>query len=53
MVTHERDFAAFAKRIIEMKDGRIIKDNVIKDRLNAEEELKRVIAEAEIVEEKE
>lgn len=53
MVTHERDFAAFAKRIIEMKDGRIIKDNVIKDRLNAEEELKRVIAEAEIIEEKE
>jgi putative ABC transport system ATP-binding protein len=50
MVTHERDFAAFAKRILEMKDGRVIKDNIIKDRLNAEEELKRVIAEAEIVE---
>ncbi len=50
MVTHERDFAAFAKRIIEMKDGKVIKDYAIKDRLNAEAELKRVIAEAEIVE---
>jgi len=40
MVTHERDFAAFAKRIIEMRDGKIIKDFQIKDRLIAEEELK-------------
>jgi len=50
MVTHERDFAAFAKRIIEMRDGKIIKDALIKDRLNAEEELKKAIAEAEIAE---
>jgi len=50
MVTHERDFAAFAKRIIEMRDGRVIRDAPIKDRLNAEEELKKVIAEAEITE---
>ncbi|MHB9041217.1 MAG: ABC transporter ATP-binding protein [Melioribacteraceae bacterium] len=50
MVTHERDFAAFAKRIIEMRDGRIIKDTIIKDRLNAEEELIRVKAAAEISE---
>lgn len=48
MVTHERDFAAFAKRIIEMRDGRIIKDFLIKDRLIAEEELKRISAEEEI-----
>lgn len=41
MVTHERDFAAFAKRIIEMRDGKIIKDFQIKDRLIAEEELKK------------
>ncbi len=39
MVTHERDFAAFAKRIIEMRDGKIIKDFFIKDRLIAEKEL--------------
>lgn len=50
MVTHERDFAAFAKRIIEMKDGRVIRDAVIKDRLNAEEELVKVIAAAAITE---
>ena len=50
MVTHERDFAMFAKRIVEMRDGRIIKDTKIKERLNAEEELKRIEAEA-IIEE--
>jgi putative ABC transport system ATP-binding protein len=42
MVTHERDFAAFAKRIIEMKDGKVTRDYIIKDRLNADEELKRI-----------
>jgi putative ABC transport system ATP-binding protein len=42
MVTHERDFAAFAKRIIEMRDGKVVRDSEIKDRLNAEEELKRI-----------
>jgi putative ABC transport system ATP-binding protein len=42
MVTHERDFAAFAKRIVEMRDGRVIKDYEIKDRLNATEELERI-----------
>lgn len=45
MVTHERDFAAFAKRIIEMRDGRVIKDNIIKDRLNAERELQKIMEE--------
>ena len=53
MVTHERDFASFAKRIIEMRDGRVIRDSVIKNRMNAEEELKRIEAEAEIVEQEE
>jgi len=48
MVTHERDFASFAKRIIEMRDGRVIKDYFIKERLNAEAELKRISAEAEM-----
>ncbi len=49
MVTHERDFAAFAKRIIEMRDGRVIKDTIIDNRLRAEEELKKIQAEAEIL----
>lgn len=39
MVTHERDFAAFAKRIVEMCDGAVVSDIVIKERLNAVEKL--------------
>ena len=42
LVTHERDFAKFAKRIVELKDGRIIRDSIIKDRLIASEELKKI-----------
>ena len=41
MVTHERDFASFAKRIVEMRDGKIIQDSVIDARLNAEDELQK------------
>ena len=42
LVTHERDFANFAKRIVELKDGRIIKDYLIENPLNAEEEMKKL-----------
>jgi putative ABC transport system ATP-binding protein len=42
LVTHERDFAKFAKRIVELKDGRIIKDTMINERLIATEELKKI-----------
>ena len=42
MVTHERDFAAFAKRIVELRDGKLIRDTIIKDRLNAKEELEKI-----------
>lgn len=45
MVTHERDFASFAKRIIEMRDGRKVKDFFIKERLSAVVELERLKAE--------
>ena len=41
LVTHERDFARFAKRIVELKDGKIIRDMIIKDRLIGAEELKK------------
>lgn len=47
MVTHERDFAAFAKRIVEMKDGRMIKNYMIKERLNAKTELQKIEAQTE------
>ena len=46
MVTHERDFASFAKRIVEMRDGKVIRDYLIKDRLNAEEEFKKIAADS-------
>ena len=42
LVTHERDFAHFAKRIVELKDGHIIHDFEIKDRLIASEELEKI-----------
>lgn len=42
LVTHERDFALFAKRIIELRDGKVIKDFEIKNRLNAKEEIKKL-----------
>ena len=50
MVTHERDFASFAKRIVEMRDGKVIRDYQIKDRLNAEEEFKKIAADSLIAE---
>jgi putative ABC transport system ATP-binding protein len=42
LVTHERDYEKFAKRVVELKDGKIVRDFVIKDRLAAEEELKKL-----------
>jgi putative ABC transport system ATP-binding protein len=42
LVTHERDFAKFAKRIVELKDGRVIRDYRIKDRLIGDEEMKKI-----------
>ena len=49
LVTHERDFAHFAKRIVELKDGLIIRDVYIKDRLIASEELGKLKEEEEVV----
>ncbi|MFA3783959.1 ABC transporter ATP-binding protein [Melioribacteraceae bacterium 4301-Me] len=49
LVTHERDFANFAKRIVELRDGKIIRDFVVNKRLNAQEELEKL--KEEIVEE--
>ena len=42
LVTHERDFAHFAKRIVELKDGFIIKDFEINNRMIAAQELERL-----------
>jgi putative ABC transport system ATP-binding protein len=42
LVTHERDFANFAQRIVELKDGIIVHDFNIEKRLNAKEELEKI-----------
>lgn len=43
LVTHERDFARYAKRIIEMRDGLVIRDSQIKNRLNAADDLRNYL----------
>jgi putative ABC transport system ATP-binding protein len=42
MVTHELDIASYTKRIVVMRDGRIVKDDPVTKRLHAEDELKKV-----------
>jgi len=39
LVTHETDIAQYGERIITFKDGRIVSDQPVRDRLNAEQEL--------------
>ncbi len=42
LVTHEKEFAQYAKRIVEMRDGLITKDYPVVNRLNAVEDLKKL-----------
>ena len=42
MVTHELDIASYTKRNIILRDGAILSDVQVKNRLNAEEELKKL-----------
>src|SRR5262245_4842428 len=42
MVTHELDIARYTKRNLIMRDGRIVSDVPVRDRLNAEIELQRL-----------
>ncbi len=42
MVTHELDIARYAKRNVIMRDGRIVSDVPVSDRLQAETELRRL-----------
>lgn len=41
-VTHEQDIARFSKRTVVLKDGNIIKDDMVGNRLNAAEELRLI-----------
>ncbi|MGA3282828.1 MAG: ABC transporter ATP-binding protein [Verrucomicrobiota bacterium] len=42
MVTHELDVAQYTKRMIVMRDGRVVSDTPVAKRLNAEDELRKV-----------
>jgi putative ABC transport system ATP-binding protein len=42
MVTHELDIAAYCKRIVVMRDGKVISDTLTTDRRNAREELAKL-----------
>ncbi len=39
MVTHELDVARYTKRMVILRDGKILTDEKVVDRLNAEQEL--------------
>jgi len=42
MVTHELDIASYTKRNIIMRDGKVVTDEVVKNRLIAEDELRKL-----------
>ncbi|MBC7841214.1 MAG: ABC transporter ATP-binding protein [Gemmatimonadaceae bacterium] len=44
LVTHEPDVAQYAKRIVEMRDGRIIRDVPVADRHNAKADLASMVS---------
>ena len=45
MVTHEPDIAQHCKRMVSFRDGRIIDDELVKNRLTAKEQLARMASE--------
>jgi putative ABC transport system ATP-binding protein len=45
VVTHEPDVAVYARRIVDMRDGRIVRDVRVRDRRNAAEDFARLSAE--------
>jgi len=42
MVTHELDIARFCLRMVVMRDGRIVRDEAVQDRLNAAGEIHKL-----------
>src|SRR5436309_3344748 len=42
MVTHELDIAQYTRRMVVMRDGKVVSDTPVLNRLNAENELRRV-----------
>jgi putative ABC transport system ATP-binding protein len=49
MVTHELDVARYTKRMVILRDGKIVTDEVVKDRSSAEIELQRLREEQQAV----
>ena len=45
IVTHEPDVAQYGKRIVEVRDGHIIKDHMVENRRRASEDLARLLVE--------
>jgi putative ABC transport system ATP-binding protein len=45
IVTHEPDVAKYGKRIVEVRDGHIIRDHAVEDRRNAAADLEALMAE--------
>jgi putative ABC transport system ATP-binding protein len=42
MVTHELDVAQYTKRMVVMRDGKVVSDALVPNRLNAANELRRL-----------
>jgi putative ABC transport system ATP-binding protein len=49
MVTHELDVAQYTKRMVVMRDGKVVSDTPVAKRLSAENELRRLQAEQKAV----
>ena len=49
MVTHELDIAHYSTRTVIMRDGRIVSDEAVRDRLSAPEELRKLDLEQQAV----
>jgi putative ABC transport system ATP-binding protein len=49
MVTHELDVAQYTKRMVVMRDGKVVSDSPVANRLNAANELYRLQAEQKAV----
>ena len=48
LVTHEPDIAVYAKRIVEVRDGRIRRDEPVKSRRSAADDLDHLVEEQEV-----
>ncbi len=49
LVTHERDIARYARRVVELRDGRVIRDEAVGSRGDARADLAALVADAEAV----